>query len=93
MTKFIHSEENIKYRKAKKRIEELKSFYTHILVYIILIPIWIFINYKTYWDFKWFWFPIIGMGVSVIIHAFKVYSYNNGWEERKIKELMEKDKQ
>ena len=89
--KFIPSDENIKYQKAKKRVEELKSFYIHILVYIILIPLWIFINYKTYWDFKWFWFPVIGMGVSIIIHAFKIYSYNNDWEERKIKELMEKD--
>ena len=85
------AEDKNKYHKAKKRVEELKGFYMHILVYIILIPLWIFINYKTYWDFKWFWFPIFGMGVSIIIHAFKVFSYNNDWEERKIKEIMEKE--
>ena len=84
-------EEKNKYHKAKKRVEELKGFYMHILVYIILIPLWVFINYKTYWDFKWFWFPIFGMGVSIIIHAFKVFSYNNDWEERKIKEIMDKE--
>jgi energy-coupling factor transporter transmembrane protein EcfT len=88
----IPSLDNKKYLKAKKRLEDLKSFYTHIIAYIILIPIWIFINYKTYWDFKWFWIPIFGMGVSIIIHAFKVFGYNNGWEERKIKEFMENDK-
>jgi Na+-driven multidrug efflux pump len=87
----IPSEENNKYFKAKKRVEELKSFYMHIIAYIILIPIWIFINYKTYWGFKWFWVPIFGMGTSVIIHAFKVFRHNNGWEERKIKEFMAKD--
>lgn len=89
--KTVYSEEN-KYLKAKNRVEKLKSFYTHILAYIVLIPFWIFINYITYWDFQWFWFPVVGMGISIIIHAYIVFGYNNGWEERKIKELMDKDK-
>ncbi len=89
--KTVCSEEN-KYLKAKKRVEKLKSFYTHILTYIVLIPFWIFINYTTYWNFKWFWFPVVGMGISIIIHAYIVFGYANGWEERKINELMDKDK-
>lgn len=85
-------EESNKYLKAKNRVDQLKSFYTHIVAYIVLIPFWIFINYKTYWDFKWFWFPVVGMGISIIIHAIKVFGYGKGWEERKMEELMNNDK-
>ncbi|NJB72092.1 putative membrane protein [Saonia flava] len=88
---FKNAEENRRYAKAKKRVKEVKGFYTHIIAYIVLIPIWIFINYMTYWDFKWFWFPVVGMGISIIVHAIKVYGYGKDWEERKMKELMEKD--
>ena len=87
----LTSEERKTYIKAKKRVEKLKGFYSHILAYIVLTPIWIYINYITYWDFKWFWFPVVGMGISIIIHAFIMFGYNNDWEERKLKEFMEKD--
>jgi energy-coupling factor transporter transmembrane protein EcfT len=79
------------YDKAKKRVKKLKDLYSHILAYIVLIPFWIFINYKTYWDFKWFWIPVLIMGISIIAHAFIVFRYNNEWEERKLKEFMDKD--
>ena len=80
-----------KYFKAKNRVKKLKDFYSHVISYLVLIPFWIFINYKTYWDFKWFWIPVILMGISIIIHAFVVFGYNKDWEERKLKEFMEKD--
>ena len=86
-----HTEEKKAYIKATKRVKKLKDFYSHILAYIVLTPIWIYINYITYWDFKWFWFAVVAMGISVIIHAFVVFGYNNDWEERKLKEFMEKD--
>ena len=89
--KVLPSEERKTYVKAKKRVEKLKGFYSHILAYIVLTPFWIYINYITYWDFKWFWFPVVGMGISIIIHAFIMFGYNNDWEERKLKEFMEKD--
>jgi hypothetical protein len=79
------------YHKAKNRVKKLKDFYSHILAYIVLIPFWILINYKTHWDFKWFWIPVVGMGISIIVHAFILFRFNNDWEERKLKELMGKD--
>ena len=80
-----------KYFKAKDRVKKLKSFYSHIISYVVLIPFWIFINYKTSWNFKWFWIPVIIMGISILIHAFKLFGYSNDWEERKLKEFMEND--
>ncbi len=79
------------YVKAKKRVKQLRDLYYHIIAYVFLVPFWIFINYKTYWEFKWFWIPVVAMGGSIIVHALMVYKFNNNWEERKMKELIEQD--
>jgi len=81
-----------KYIRAKKRVDELKGFYGNLIAYSVVIPFLIFINYQTAWDFKWFWFPVFGWGLGLIIQAFKVFGYGSDWEERKIREIMNKDK-
>jgi len=85
--------ENNAYYKAKQRVKEMKEFYGNLTSYCLVIPFLIFINYYTYWDFKWFWFPLFGWGLGLSIHGFSVFSYGANWEERKIKELMDKEKQ
>lgn len=84
-------EQEERYLRAEKKVAELKAFYIHILVSIVVIPFLIMINYLTYWDFKWFWFPIGGILVSIAIHAITVFKTGSDWEERKIREFMEKD--
>lgn len=89
------SENDRKYTRARKRIEEIKGFYQHLLAYCLFVPFIIFINYKTYWDYKWFWFSVTGWGIGVAIHGFIVFigkgMFGKEWEERKIKELMRKE--
>ena len=89
-TKYLDNKQEA-YHKAKKRVEEIKGFYSNLLSYIVVIPFLIFINYKTYWHFQWFWFPVLGWGLGLIFHAFGVFGYGRTWEERKIKEIMEKE--
>lgn len=82
-----------KYARARKRVDELKEFYSNLGMYFLMVPFFIFINYKTYWDFKWFWFPIAGWGIGLLFHAYKVHVdsgfMGRSWEERKIREYME----
>ncbi|CAN5361471.1 histidine kinase [soil metagenome] len=85
--------ENNAYFKAKERVKEIKEFYGNLISYCIVIPFLIFINYYTFWRFQWFWFPLFGWGLALSIHAFSVFGYGQNWEERKIRELMEKEKQ
>lgn len=89
-TQYANSKQDA-YHKAKKRVEELKGFYSNLLSYLVVIPFLIFINYRTSWSFQWFWFPVIGWGMGLIFHAFGVFGYGKTWEERKIKEIMEKE--
>lgn len=81
------------YFKAKQRVKEIKEFYGNLISYCVVIPFLIFINYYTYWEFQWFWFPLFGWGIGLTIHAFSIFGYGSNWEERKIQEIMEKDQQ
>ncbi len=91
-TKYQFNEQDAYYR-AKKHVEEIKGFYGNLISYCLVIPFLMFINYKTYWDFQWFWFPMLGWGMGIIFHGFSVFGYGKTWEERKIKELLEKEQQ
>ena len=84
-------QEEERHLKAQKKVAELKAFYIHIVVTILLIPFLILINYITSWSFKWFWFPTGGILVSIVIHGITVFYTGTDWEVRKMKEFMEKD--
>ncbi|MGC1205585.1 MAG: 2TM domain-containing protein [Flavobacteriaceae bacterium] len=83
------------YLRARNHIEELKGFYYSLISYCLVIPFLIFINYRTSWGFQWFWFPMFGWGLGLIIQGFRVF-VNNGafgrnWEERKIEQFMREE--
>jgi len=83
--------QNTAYYKAKKRVEELKGFYGNLISYCVVIPILIYINLTYMPHFHWFWFSAGGWGFGLLMHAFKVFGYSSNWEERKIKEILEKE--
>ncbi|MGO4770208.1 2TM domain-containing protein [Flavobacterium sp. W22_SRS_FK3] len=86
-----YSDENKAYFRAKKRVEELKGFYANVISYCCVIPFLIFINLRYSPGFQWFWFSALGWGFGVVMHAFKVFGYSSDWEERKIREILEKE--
>lgn len=90
------SDYNQSYIRARKHVDNLKEFYYSIVSYCIVIPFLIFINYKTFWGFQWFWFPLFGWGISLIFKAYKIYVddgfFGRTWEERKIDKYL-KDEQ
>ncbi|WP_290700550.1 2TM domain-containing protein [Lacinutrix sp.] len=84
-----------KYVRARKRVDEIKEFYYNLISYCFVIPFLIFINYQTFWQYKWFFFPMFGWGLGLAFHAYKVY-VNDGvlgrdWEQRKIEKFMEEE--
>ncbi|UJH69236.1 2TM domain-containing protein [Allomuricauda sp. SCSIO 65647] len=83
-----------RYLKAKEKVEAIKGFYSNLIAYCFVIPFLWWLNFRTT-DFLWAFFPTIGWGFGVIAHGMEAYGYNplwgKRWEERKIRELMEKD--
>lgn len=90
MEQVQNNQENA-YLKAKERVKEIRGFYGNLLSYCTVIPLLILINFKTSWEFQWFWFPMAGWGIGIITHGFSVFGYGARWEEKKIREIMEKE--
>ena len=82
--------ENTSYLRAKERVEKLKGFYGNLASYCIVIPILIIINLNSPHNFQWFWFPMLGWGLGLTFHAFETFGYGKSWEEKKIKEILNK---
>jgi hypothetical protein len=87
------SDQEIRYRNAKKRVEALKEFYVHLTVYVLVNLLLFTINMLTSPHSLWFFWPLLGWGIAVVLHALRVFGLGHrlvaGWEERKINELMQ----
>jgi len=44
-------------------------------------------------DHLWFYWPMLGWGLGLTIHAVSTFGIGKNWEEKKIKELMKKEQQ
>ncbi|MEZ0005118.1 hypothetical protein ABH942_000461 [Flavobacterium sp. 28YEA47A] len=84
------------YRKAQKKVEDIKGFYGNLTSYIVVNIGLLALNLITSPAHLWFLYPAIGWGIGVAIHGMSVFNYmpflGNDWEEKKIRQLMEKDK-
>lgn len=85
--------EQTAYERASRRVKEIKEFYGSLISYCIVIPVLVFINFRTFSGFQWFWFPMLGWGMGLVFHAFRVFGYGSSWEERKIQEILKKDQE
>lgn len=79
------------YKKAARRVKELKGFYGNLTSYCLVIPFLLVLNLITSPDHLWFYWPMLGWGVGIVAHAVSVYGIGKEWEEKKIRELMKED--
>src|SRR6478609_1579289 len=90
-------EEEDKYLMAKKKVENIKGFYGNLIVFIAVNIVLVIINLSTSPNHLWFYWPLMWWGLGVVFHGLKVFEifpgFGKEWEERKIKELMEKEKE
>lgn len=93
-----YNSNEIKYLEAKKRVKRLKGFYIHATVYILVNLFLIANNVQrgmNFSDINNYWTAIF-WGVGLLGHALSVFLPNmimgKDWEEKKIRELMDKNK-
>lgn len=93
----INYTEEDRYYKAKKKVEEIRKFYEHLAVYLLCNPIVIAVNLLTSPDYLYFWYSLFGWGIAIVLHGLKAFGFsplfNKDWEQRKVKEFMEKEEQ
>ena len=88
----LSDKETASYRKAAKRVKELKAFYGNLTSYCIVISFLAFLNIMTSPEYLWFLWPMLGWGIGVAFHAVNVFGIGKSWEEKKISELMKEEK-
>lgn len=96
------NEETNAYDLAYKKVKRIKGFYSHLAIYLLINTVIVGLNIselkpgESY--FQWHNFitalcwgmGLIGHGLSVFMPQF---IFGKSWEDRKIKELMEKEKE
>lgn len=89
--------EEYRYEKAKRKAKEIRGFYYNLACYCTVIPVLIFINLTFVPHFHWFWFSLIGWGTGVLVHGVAAFELNpflgKNWEEKKLQQLIEEEKQ
>ena len=88
--------EQQRYEKARKKVQEIKGFYVHFVVYAIVISLIVIVNLRFTPQYHWFWYPMFGWGLGLFFHWFGVIGvdrlgFGKDWEEKKIKEYMDKN--
>lgn len=100
MKNFVPSnEEEAKYYEAYKRVRKIKGFYTHLAVFIVVNTMIIITKVQKIDEGESIWHAFYASafwGIGLLGHALSVFLPNfilgSNWEERKIQELMEKEK-
>jgi hypothetical protein len=87
-------DEQVRYEEAKKRVSEIRGFYQHLAAYVVVNAALVLINLLTSPRDLWFMWPLLGWGIGVALHALSVFGglWGKAWEERKINEIMGKDR-
>jgi len=85
-----------KYYRAKRRVAEIKKFYSSLMMYLVFIAFLAGINYYTNeFSYPWFLWAALGWGIGIVFHAAKVFAWNpflgKNWEERKMREYMNEE--
>lgn len=94
-------QEQLQYEKALKRVKKIKGFYTHATVYVVINIMIIIINIQnlksgeSYFKLENF-FTAFFWGIGLLAHGLSTFGgellFGTNWEERKIQELLEKEK-
>ena len=84
------------FNRAKRRVAQIKGFYIHAGIFVLVNVLLIGINLWTSADHIWFVWPLLGWGIGLAAHGFSIYGLGGflgaDWEERKIQEIIHKNR-
>lgn len=103
ITKNLETMDNSeKLKRAKKRVEEIRGFYTHLAVYLVINTFIILMNliYGHHKGFSWGWWGFLVTplfwGVGLAFHAMSAFQWNpffgRTWERKMIEKYMDEDR-
>lgn len=85
------------YERARTRVGALKGFYLHATAFVV-VNIGLFAINVLAGGVWWFYWPLMGWGIGLGLHALAVFGFGGGgpwgqdWEERKTLDIMSKER-
>lgn len=90
-----HFNEQDRYYRAQKKVEEIKGFYGHLVSYIVVNAGLLTLNLVTSPQELWFFWPLLGWGVGLFFHAMRAFDwspfFSKEWEARKLKQFIQEE--
>lgn len=88
----IHPKEH----EARQHVRALKGFYQHLTTYLIVNIVLIIVNLVTDPHNLWFYWVLIFWGIGVASQGIRLFGpnrkFNKDWEDKKVKEYLDKHK-
>ena len=76
-------------------VRNIKGFYTHLIIYIVVIGFLFALNIIMSSNHIWVIWPAIGWGIGVTFHALSVFEvinlFGRDWEKRQIKKRLDRN--
>mgnify|MGYP006278695741 CR=1 FL=1 len=90
------NENDSRYEEARRRVNELRSFYRDLIFYGLINVILVVINLVTSPDRLWFYWVTIFWGIGILMHATTVFLgrgklLGREWEDKQIRKMLNGD--
>lgn len=88
-------EDKQRIERARKKVGEIRDFYTHFFIFVVANSGLANINLLTTRDFPLVIFPLLGWGFAILIHGWVTFYADNvfgkEWEDRKVREILARE--
>lgn len=91
------TEHELAVERAAKRVKELRDFYVHLAVYLVVNTGLVIIDLIQGDGLQWAQWVIFGWGIGLVAHGVSVFIFESRsasrWEARKLAEFTEEEEQ
>ncbi len=81
-------------RRVIEHVRDIKGFYSHVIVYLVVIALLALLNILGPYEYFWALWPALGWGAGLAYHGisvFEVFSlFGADWEKREIEKRLGK---
>ncbi|MBT3307932.1 MAG: Pr2TM family membrane protein [Gammaproteobacteria bacterium] len=79
-------------RQVIESVRDIKAFYAHLIIYLIMVPTFFVIDLMSSPQLQWAWWPVMGWGIGVASHGLNVFEvfnlFGTTWEKEQIEKRL-----
>lgn len=81
------------YKRAQKRVKDLRGFYVWVGIYIAVSLFVLIDNLITDPYNLWFYWPVLGGAMLLAVYGIAIVAFGQNWEERKVRQIMQQERE